>query len=189
MIILGITGTIGAGKGTIVDYLVQKFRFQHYSVREYLATEATKRGMALNRDTYVALANELRLQHSPSFIIDQLYEEAIHKGENAIIESIRTVGEIESLRQKESFVLLAIDAQKEIRYHRIIERQSETDHIDFDTFKENEAREMSATDPHKQNLSQCIAQADFLLNNDGDFPQLYQQIDGILEQIDKSHYK
>ena len=33
MIIIGITGTLGAGKGTIVDYLVKQKGFVHYSVR------------------------------------------------------------------------------------------------------------------------------------------------------------
>ena len=37
MIIIGITGTLGAGKGTIVEYLVGKKGFKHYSVRELLS--------------------------------------------------------------------------------------------------------------------------------------------------------
>ena len=36
MIVIGITGTIGAGKGTIVEYLVEKKGFLHFSVREFL---------------------------------------------------------------------------------------------------------------------------------------------------------
>ena len=37
MNIIGITGTLGAGKGTIVDYLVQKKGYVHYSVRSFIA--------------------------------------------------------------------------------------------------------------------------------------------------------
>ena len=44
MIIIGITGTLGAGKGTIVDYLVQEKGFKHYSVRNYLIKEIEKGG-------------------------------------------------------------------------------------------------------------------------------------------------
>ena len=36
MIIIGITGTLGAGKGTIVAYLIETRQFMHYSVRRYL---------------------------------------------------------------------------------------------------------------------------------------------------------
>ena len=33
-IIIGITGTLGAGKGTVVEYLKKK-SFKHYSVRSF----------------------------------------------------------------------------------------------------------------------------------------------------------
>lgn len=183
MRIIGITGTIGAGKGTIVDYLVDHYHFQHYSVRSYLIREIHKRGLSVDRDSMVSVANDLRANHSPSFIVDELFEEAKSTKQNAIIESVRTPGEVASLREKGAFILLAVDANPEIRYHRIVQRKSETDHISFDTFLENEQREMITTDPNKQNLSECIKQADFLLRNDHDFQYLYDQIDKIMKEI------
>lgn len=41
MIIIGITGTLGAGKGTVVEYLKTK-GFKHFSVREFLTQEIKK---------------------------------------------------------------------------------------------------------------------------------------------------
>lgn len=181
--IIGITGTIGAGKGTIVDYLVEKFSFHHYSVRQFLIEEAQKRGMPLNRDVYVAIANELREQNSPSYITDQLHTIAIENGGHAVIESIRTPGEISSLKEKGNFYLLAVDAEPHLRYERIVVRNSETDKITFETFVENEKREMTATDPNKQNLCACIQQADFVLRNDLDIPNLHNQLDQIVKKL------
>ena len=66
MKIIGITGTLGAGKGTIVDYLKEHYGYRHYSVRGYLIEEAQRRGMELNRDTFVVVANDLRATHCPS---------------------------------------------------------------------------------------------------------------------------
>ena len=180
MTIIGITGTIGAGKGTIVDYLVNNYGYKHYSVRQYLAREAQKQNLSLNRDTYVKIANRLREIHSPSYIIDELYKEASNNGVNAIIESIRTPGEIASLRSKEDFTLWAIDADPIIRYERIIARQSETDKILFETFLDNERREMNANDPTKQNLAECIRQADILFTNNENLEKLFQQIEKVL---------
>ena len=182
MKIIGITGTIGSGKGTIVDYLVKNYGFQHYSVRHYLIREAQKQNLPLNRDTYVKLANSLREKHSPSFIIDELYKEALNNGGDAIIESIRTSGEIASLRTKDNFTLWAVDAEPKIRYERIVVRRSETDHISFDTFLANEQREMNAEDPTKQNLAECIRQADVVFENNDNFEKLFQQIEVYLNR-------
>lgn len=184
MIIIGITGTLGAGKGTIVDYLIQQRQFLHFSVRSYLIEEAQRRNMPINRDTFVVVANSLRAAHSPSFITDELFKRALESGQNAIIESIRTPGEVDSLRQKGNFVLFAVDADPKIRYERIVSRNSETDHVSFETFIENEQREMTSDDPNKQNLSKCIAMADYTLLNNGDFEALYQQIDKIIKNIE-----
>ena len=181
MYIIGITGTIGAGKGTIVDFLKKEKGFAHYSVRDFLWKEVHTRGLPENRDSLTNVANELRKNNSPSYIVDELYKIAIQEGRDAIIESIRTPGEIESLRRKGNFVLIAVDADQKIRYERIVERKSQTDKIDFDTFKKNEEREMGSNDPNKQNLKRCIEMADFVLDNSYNIEFLYQQVRSIFE--------
>ncbi|MCX6305065.1 MAG: AAA family ATPase [Bacteroidetes bacterium] len=183
MLIIGITGTLGAGKGTVVEYLVEKKGFDHYSVRAFLLKEINRRGMPGNRDSMVAVANELRSRHGASFVTDQLYNEAALIGRNCIIESIRTPGEIVSLREKGSFFLFAVDADAAIRYRRIAERQSETDHISYETFIDDEAREMNTSDPNKQNLKACIREADFIMNNNGTKEDLFGEVEKILKQI------
>ncbi len=177
MLIIGITGTLGAGKGTIVDYLVKKKGFAHFSVRQYLIDVMQQKGLEVNRDNMVVTANELRAKHSPSFIIEELYARALQQNKNAVIESIRTPGEIDFLKKQGNFLLLAVDADPGIRYERIKLRQSDTDHIDFKTFLENEQREMTTTDPNNQNLRACIERADIKLINNGTREELYWQLE------------
>ncbi|MES2780370.1 MAG: AAA family ATPase [Bacteroidota bacterium] len=183
MKIIGITGTIGAGKGTIVDYLTSRHGFKHYSVRGYLIKIIEQRGMPVNRDSMVVVANELRANNKPSFIAEELFNEAFQHGGNCIIESIRTVGEITELKSKGNFTLFSVDADRKIRYERIVKRGSETDMVSYETFEENEEREMKADDPNKQNVGACMKLADIHFLNDGTFDELYQQVDSALGKL------
>lgn len=183
MLIIGITGTLGAGKGTLVEYLVEKKGFTHFSVRAFLLEEIRRLGMPENRDSMFNLANEMRALHGPSYVTDQLYYRALESGANCVIESIRTPGEITSLREKGSFYLFAVDADPRIRYDRIRIRQSETDSISFETFLENEEREMSTSDPNRQNLKECIRQADFVFNNNATREDLYIHLGQVIDRI------
>lgn len=183
MIIIGITGTLGAGKGTIVDYLLREKGYSHFSVREFISKEIIRRGLPVNRDSMVIVANDLRTSHSPSYIVDCLFDEALATGKNCVIESIRTPGEVVSLRKNGNFHLFAVDAEAKARYNRIYLRQSETDTIDFETFLANEAREMNSDDPNHQNLKKCIEMADFAFNNDGTVEMLENQVEMALAKI------
>ena len=178
--IIGITGTLGAGKGTVVEYLKEKYGFVHFSVRDFLKEEVLRRGMEPNRDSFTQVANELRAAHSPSYVTDCLYERAAKQTHDAVIESVRTPGEIDSLQAKGNFRLWAVDADPEIRYQRAVQRNSETDHVTYETFLANERREMTSTDPNKQNLSVCIARADVVLQNNSDIEALYREVDRIM---------
>ena len=183
MITIGITGTLGAGKGTIVDYLVKNKGFVHYSVRAFITEEIKKRGLEVNRDTMTLVGNDLRAQHTPSWIVEQLYEKAVASGCNCIIESVRTPGEVAALRGKSNFYLFAVDADPKVRYERAVLRGSETDHVSYETFIANEQREMDNTDPNKQNLGVCIREADFRFDNGGTIEDLHKQVEDVLQQI------
>lgn len=183
MIIVGITGTLGAGKGTVVSYLCERYGFAHYSVRGFLTEEIQKRGLPVNRDSMTLVANELRAARHPGWLVEQLYERAVHSGGNAIIESIRTVGEIDTLRSKGQFFLIAVDADIQTRYKRITARNSQTDEVSFERFSADEQREMQSEDPNKQHLIACMAAADVRIVNNGTPEDLYAEVDKVVQSL------
>ena len=180
--IIGITGTLGAGKGTVVEYLVKTRGFKHYSVRDFLFEELKRRGLPLNRDYSTPLANELRAKHGAGYISEQLLDRALKDRSEAVIESIRSVGEGKYLKENGA-TLWAVDADIKKRYERISKRMSETDRISFEKFVEDEKREWDNVDPSKQNLKAVIAMADEVLLNDGTQKELFEQIEEALKKI------
>ncbi len=159
--IVGITGTLGAGKGNLVKAL-QEAEFNHFSVRGFLTKQLEAAGKPLDRDHMVDLANELRAKHNPSYIAEQLFEQAKNSGGNSVIESLRTPGEVQVLRDQSEFFLIAVDGPIEDRYQRVTTgRKSSTDDVSFEEFRAQEQREMTSTDPTKQNIGKCMSMADY----------------------------
>ncbi|TAK56995.1 hypothetical protein EPO17_03130 [Patescibacteria group bacterium] len=183
MIIIGITGTLGAGKGEVVSILKNK-GFTHFSAREFIIKELHKRNLEINRDNTTLVANELRKTHSSRYIIEQLYDQAISQGRNAVIESVRTPGEIDFLKSqtKGLFYLLAVDADQKVRYERIVGRKSDLDKVSFEKFVSDEEREMVSSDQTKQSISECMSRADAVIRNDGDLVDLKHQVEQFLIQ-------
>lgn len=177
--IIGITGTNGGGKGTVVDHVVTK-GFAHYSVRSFLTEELTRQGRGHDRSELRLLANELRATKDPAYIIRTLYEKAVQDGvENAVIESVRNVGEAEFLKSKGA-KLLAVDADQKLRYERVQKRRSTTDQVDFPTFVHHEEREMRPEGPHDMDVRGVIAMADFTIQNNGTLEELHKKADAFL---------
>lgn len=180
--IIGITGTLGAGKTEVAKLLSEK-GFNHFSVREFLYEELDKRDLDHTRDNLVNVANKLRERNSPSYIIEQIFESAQEKGGNSLIESVRTIGEIEVLRKKGKFVLIAVDADPRIRYERIFIRGEKSDKISFEEFMADEQREMTSNNPYKQNLRACINEADVKIINNGSIEELKKDVLEIIKKF------
>ncbi len=184
MIIVGITGTLGSGKGTVVEYLKQKYGFKHYSARAFISEEIARRGLPDIRDNMRIVANAWRAEHGSSYVAEQLYDRAVKDGGNSVIESLRSVGEIQALRNKpQSFYLLAVDADPKIRYERIVKRNSSTDNISYEKFLDDEAREMADSSPGGMKIAECISMADGKVNNNLDLETLHREIDKIIHPL------
>ncbi|MDE1925227.1 MAG: AAA family ATPase [Patescibacteria group bacterium] len=182
--IIGITGTLGAGKGTVVEYLKTK-GFKHFAVSDtFLVSEAKKRGLEPTRIVRRDIANEFRAK-GPTKLMEAVYEmakPAIEAGENVIIEPQHTAGEVGFI-QSIGGVELAVDAGLEVRYQRIQKRGSSKDNVSFEDFKKEQEFEMSQADPDMNNLGAAIAKANFRLTNNGTQEELFEQVEKALNSL------
>ena len=179
--IIGITGTIGAGKGTVAAYVVRNHGFNYFSARDVWNEEIARRGLPSNRDTMTSVANDMRARYGSHYFSELALAHANALGGHSVFESIRTVGEAQYLKSHGAF-LWAVDADVHRRYERIVLRKSETDNISFEKFVADEEREMASTDQRRQNLAAVRRMADTILTNDGTPEELYQQVEVALQK-------
>lgn len=178
--IIGITGTLGAGKGTVVSYLVKHRNFTHLSARALFQELMEQAGVPVDRDTMVAFANELRAKYGADFVFRELFKKAQAIGGDVVIESLRTVGEVKALREHADALLLAVDADQKLRYERIHGRGSPLDHVSYEKFVEQENAEMRSDDEHRQNIAAVMQMADHTIYNDNDTGALFREVEAFL---------
>ena len=181
--IIGITGTPGAGKGEAVKYLVTKKGFRHISARAIWTKELEKTNTPVNRDTMTVLANALRAENGPAYFMETALAEVTGPNDNVVIESVRTVAEAELLKN-EGGVLLSVDADQKERYKRIKNRKSSLDNVSFADFKRQEETEMDNDDPNKQNIGRVMTMSDFVIENNGTLEELHKQTEKVLKQLE-----
>lgn len=183
--IIGITGTDGAGKGTVVEYLVSKKGFAYYHARALFIEEIRRRGMEENRANMRVVANDLRREQGNDFIVALFLKQAREKNdEHIIIDSIRTIAEAETLK-KSGGILLCVDADRKVRFERIRKRASSTDHVSFEEFVLLEEREMNDPDPSGMQKARVMEMADHCIINNISPEHLYTQVDSFLENVQK----
>lgn len=181
--IIGVTGTLGAGKTTVAKYLETK-GFVHYSVRAFITEEIHRRQLTVDRDTLVNVGNELRLEYGPDYIIRTIIDIAKERNERAVIESIRAVSEATYLIAAGG-ILVSLDGDQKLRYERVIESSSQIVPVSFEQFVAQENRELHSSDVNKQSLQDVMLLAQFHINNSGSEALLHKEIDGIIDSLTK----
>ena len=181
--IIGITGSDGAGKGTVVEYLVNTKGYHHYSSRSFILEHIARKGLEPTRNQMRLTANELRKEYGNDFVVRQAYDAAERDGvAHAVIESLRAIAEAEFLKENGG-VLLAVDADQHVRYERVQARRSESDKVSFEEFAAHEELEKNDPDPNGMQKAAVVAMADHVIYNDGTFEELTAKVNDFLAKF------
>jgi dephospho-CoA kinase len=186
VMIIGITGTNGAGKGEVVRYLVEEKGFTHFSVRDEITAEIERRGLVVDRPNMNEVGTDLRATHGADYFTKLFVQKAKEQGlNNIVIESIRSPYEAAAIHEAGGKVIV-VDADLETRYYRVVTRGSDTDKVSFEEFCAQQEREMTSedpTNPAKMDIRAVIEQADVHLQNNGLLQDLYTEIDAALTTL------
>jgi dephospho-CoA kinase len=180
--IIGVIGTLGAGKGTVASYIANKKGFRHISFSKIIRYEAKKLGYGLDRTSLQKLGS--RFAKRKGYLAEKALERMKkYKAKNAVMEGIRIVPDIKKLKKAGKFVLIAVDAQIKLRYDRIKKRNNIEDiDVGFENFKREDEKELRGDWPGQQ-TGKCLKLADYKIVNDGTKKELYKKIDKILAKL------
>jgi dephospho-CoA kinase len=183
-LVLGLTGPMGSGKGTVADYLKTK-GFFYTSTSDRIREEIRARGEEITRESLCRVSDELRAEFGPEVLASRTWD-IVMKQENdfAIIDSIRNELEVDFLKKQKGFYLLGIDAPMEIRFERVKDRNREGDALTWEEFVKQAAIDFdSGLGKMGRNVSACLAKADFLIENTGTLEELKEKIDDVITKI------
>ena len=176
--LVGITGFIGSGKGITSDFFRMK-GFTVFSLSDFLREECRQRGREINRNTLTDIANEWRTLHGPNHLAKKALERVADK-ELVAVDSIRNPAEVEELKKRPDFVLIALDAPQEVRFERIKSRDREREIKNFDEFKRFDFSEARSPDPNGKRILSCIEMADIIIKNDKSVQELHEKLEELI---------
>ncbi len=158
-LVVCLTGMPGAGKSTIVSKLKEE-NYETFSLGDGVRAEAKRQNLEPTGENLGKLMLELRQKNGPGAIAE-LIKESIQKSnhEIIIIDGIRSIHEINVLKETGNLKLLAVEASSETRFNFLTQRKRSDDPLTREKFEERDNREISV------GLQEIIKLADETIEN------------------------
>ncbi len=179
--IIGLTGKNGSGKTEVSEYLKNR-GFEYHSLSDEIRNEIRRRGLEITRDELIDIGNELRERYGPGVLAERILSH-LEQEHNYVIDSIRNPNEVEVLKRRKDFILLAVEADSHIRFERSLKRGRENAAESFEQFMEEETRELESDNPANQQLHATQRKADRVLSNNGTIEELHRKLDKLLPPL------
>ena len=179
-VLIGLTGRNASGKTTVVKWF-ESNGFRSVSCSDSIRAWLAEEGISESREALIEGGRELRRRGGPGILAEMLLERL--SGDEAVIDSIRTPGEVEALRSRDDFVLIEIRAGPDSRWQRSQERGRTGDASDKETFFAQEKSEEVASDEAGQALMATAELANLVLFNDGSIDSLYSDLEEMLVML------
>ena len=177
--IIGVSGPYAVGKGEVVSFL-QGCSFSAWSLSDVIRKELARKGLKETRELMIETGTALREAEGPSALARRLMG-FLEPNHNYVIDSIRHPAEVEAFRELASdFRLLWIDADEEIRFRRMRDRNRQGDPESLAELRRLEGSELASVDPAGQQLLAVRELADHTIQNDGELDGLQGDVQGLL---------
>jgi len=175
--VIGIVGTIAAGKDTAGDHISNVLNVPLFQISSPLKQICTNNGVEPTRDNLIALGTQLAAEHGDGYLAEYILEQM---PDRAVITGMRQLGQIAVLESRTDLTLLSIDASPSTRFERAKRNDKLGEARTLDEFVAREIAENSA--PNAQRLFEVMDLAKYHLSNEASIEDLYAQLDLIFTE-------
>lgn len=176
-LILGFVSEMGGGKGTASKYVVEKYGAGSYRFSTIVRDVLKRLHLEERRENMSAVSNALRKTFGED-LFSRTMKADIDKdpSEIVVIDGIRRIEDTFALKEMPGFRLVYIEADMDKRFERFQKRAENPGDAEktIEDFKEDHKLE---TELQIRGLK---ANADHVVNNDGELKELLEQIDKLI---------
>ncbi len=183
--IIGLTGSLAAGKGVVAEFL-KKRGFVYLSLSDELRDYLKGGKIEITRENLQNWGNKLREEKGNAVLARMVSERIVSQQlKSVIVDGIRNPGEVNYLRENlKSFFLVSVDAPKEVRFERMRERNRESDPKTLKDFLMVDAMDKGKGEEKSgQQVGACMKLAKFVLINDGSLEEVERKIEKLYLDI------
>ena len=177
--IYGLTGLLGAGKGTVARIISREQRCRAWLMSDELRAMMRKRGLKTTRKGMQDFAVETRRVKGEGFVAELLAKKI--RSRNAVVDGMRNTAEVRALRKRfgRRFRLLAVSAPLRVRFGRARKRSREAEARTLSAFRKSDRREAKS---EGFGVRACMRAADYKIDNGGSLAALRKRVLSILER-------
>lgn len=183
-LIIGVGGTNGSGKDTVMRLLADKYNLLFVSATDLLAAELTRDNLPTDRLHKAELSAAWRRESGLGVIVKKAYEtyqSQADKYAGLVVGSLRHPAENDEIHALSGKVLW-IDADPKLRYDRVQvkDRGRVEDRVSFEQFMAEEEREMHPVgDVATLNVAAVKEKADLTILNEGSLETLVAKLTNV----------
>lgn len=174
-LLIGLAGTLNAGKDSLGAILAEDYGFLHMSTSDMIRLMKKREfgdspeALLLRNDPYI---NRLRAERGPGFLVQAVHDDWLKSKEKYpggyVASAIRAVGEAEKVKELGGIIIF-VDADPMVRYERSQSRNRDANETGktFEEFMATERSEIDVdqNDKSVQNLHAMKKMADVVITN------------------------
>lgn len=178
-LILGLTGEMVAGKGTVAEYVKSEYSGNSYRFSTILRDVLDRIYIDKSRDNLQKISSVLRENFGQDVLAKSIAMDVQNDScDIIVVDGIRRAPDIEHLRELPNFKMIYIDADVEIKYERLVKRGENTDDNSktLEDFKKDHEAEAEIQIKGLKEVS------DYVIDNNGSIENLYEQVSKIIKE-------